>query len=491
MLKNLKARLDVFDSTLLVFLLLISQDRIVIKLAAIFFIFLLRFNFKIGLRQNRLPLFYLLIICAEILKYLLMGRNYLGNWSTLFVSALYWGMCFMTIHQVKLSVERNSIEKVDRTLIVFTLINAVFCISQLIQVMLVTHSINPYSVSIFAPDIRYPDIIFPYGHSSGDLIRGVFYDNHHNAIISQFCFIFFLYNRRYLLAFLNLFVIAIICFNLVTLLSMVVLFAYFFLLKGAKPKLFIAGSAVFVIVFYFFVTPENVSYLKDRILHTVSSITKNKEGLVTETKKVPMSESSKKHSTVNNDSINKVTQDSTEQVTVIDSSYNIDQVSGKKISYMQSFKFLKGNKLYGLVGSGAGTFSSKLASNFSGVFAGKNFLNKNLPAPSYSVYYANHGSLNRYLNKLVIGKHSINNFPNSVYNQLFTEYGLVGVLLFLFFYLWFFVKRFKQLRYGLVLVPLLLIYFNYGYYFETLDIVVFFELLMFLDLKRNELYEHE
>jgi hypothetical protein len=38
---------------------------------------------------------------------------------------------------------------------------------------------------------------------------------------------------------------------------------------------------------------------------------------------------------------------------------------------------------------------------------------------------------------------------------------------------------------------LLLIYFNYGYYFETLDIVVFFELLMFLDLKKNTLLPSE
>ncbi len=485
LIKFIKQKLFTFDYTLLIFLLLISQEKIVLKLLALLFIFVVHFNLKFGFKGKRLPLFYLIVVLFELVKYLFMGASYLGNAATLGVSSLYWLLSFLTLHQVVLSTEGDRLMKTENTLTVFTWVNLVVCLIQLLKIMLVTRSLNPYSVEIFAPDIRFPEIIFPYGHSSGDLIRGVFYDNHYNAIIAQFCFIYFLSKRKYPAAFLNLFVITIICFNLVTLITMVILFYYFIMLKGVKPKVFTSASAAFVILFYIFITPENISYLTERIQNTFSSVTKNTEGLVTRKTRV------NRISNAYADSMNRKYKDfnlygdSTKQLMLIDSTYNIDQVSGKKTAYSQSFKFLGENKLYAVFGCGAGMFSSKLANNFTGVFSGSTMLNRNLPSPDYSIYHKNHGSLNKFLSRQVIGKHSINNFPNSVYNQLLTEYGVIGVLCFVIFYLLFFVKKYKQLSYGLLLLPILLIYFNYGYYFETLDIVVFFELLMFLDLNRN------
>lgn len=483
LIKFIKDKISRVDFVLLIFLLLMSQEKIVLKLLALLFIFAFHFNVKFGFKADRLPLFYLLVVFVEIMKYLFMGNSYLGNLSTLGVSSLYWLLSFLTLHQLMLSAEGNRINKTENALKVFTWINLLVCLFQLVRIMIVTRSLNPYSVEIFAPDIRFPEIIFPYGHSSGDLIRGVFYDNHYNAIVSQFCLIFFLSGRKYLAAFLNLFIITIICFNLVTLITMFVLFYYFLILKGLKPKLLTAGGAGFVIIFYIFITPENISYLTERIENTFSSVTKNTEGLITRKTRV--------NNNAYADSMNRkyknysLQGDSAKQTLLIDSTYNIDKVSGKKIAYSQTFKFLNEHKQYAIFGCGAGMFSSKLANNFSGVFAKSTLLNRNLPSPDYSVYHKNHGSLNKFLSNQVIGKHSINNFPNSVYNQLLTEYGIFGVLLFVIFYLLFFIKKYKRLSFGFLLIPLILIYFNYGYYFETLDIVIFFELLMFLDLSRT------
>ncbi|PBQ33841.1 hypothetical protein CNR22_19325 [Sphingobacteriaceae bacterium] len=495
LISNIKSKLNLFDYTLLIFIIMMSQDRIPVKLAAIIFIFILRFNLKFGLKDKRLPLFYLFIIAGEVVKYFLMGNLYLGNWATVLVSSLYWGMSFLALHQVKLSIEKNGYEKSENTLKAFTLLNFAVCIGQFIHVMILTHSLNPYSVHVLAPDIRFPDVMFPYGQSSGDQIRGIFYDNHINAIASQLCFIFFIYNRKYLFAFLTFVIIAVICFNLVTLTTLLALAVLFFVLKEKKAKLFISSLVLLTALFYAFVTPENAGYLRERILKSASSAMSNEYPLIAESKPVE-----NKPVTVDTNVKSRDTQTENtprqvipsapvvavdETLLNIDSSYNFDKVSGKRISYTQTLKFLKTKYAYTALGSGAGMFSSKLANNFSGVFYGPTLLNKNLPVPSYKVFNAYHGSLYRYIKGLEIGKHSINNFPNGVYDQLLSEYGLVGLILFFCFYIGFFVKRFRQLTFGLVLIPLLLIGFNYGYFFESLDITIFFEFLMFLDLSKK------
>src|SRR4051812_28842807 len=98
---RVRSTLSRFDALLLVFMLVMSQDRIVVKLAAIVLIFLLRRNFDFRLRAGRLPLFFLAIIALEVLKWLFMGHYYLGNWATLLVSSLYWMLAFLTMHQTR------------------------------------------------------------------------------------------------------------------------------------------------------------------------------------------------------------------------------------------------------------------------------------------------------------------------------------------------------------------------------------------------------
>ena len=82
--------------------------------------------------------------------------------------------------------------------------------------------------------------------------------------------------------------------------------------------------------------------------------------------------------------------------------------------------------------------------------------------------------------------HSLVNSPNSVYDQLIAEYGILGVLAFILLYLAFFTKHLRRLTYGIPLLLILLGSFGVDYWYEQLSIVILFELLMLLNIKETK-----
>jgi hypothetical protein len=82
--------------------------------------------------------------------------------------------------------------------------------------------------------------------------------------------------------------------------------------------------------------------------------------------------------------------------------------------------------------------------------------------------------------------HSLANSPYSVYDQVFSEYGLLGLLMLMVLYLWFFAKHYKQLSYGIPLLLFVAALFFIDYWFEQLSVIILFELLMFLNIKEGE-----
>ena len=84
------------------------------------------------------------------------------------------------------------------------------------------------------------------------------------------------------------------------------------------------------------------------------------------------------------------------------------------------------------------------------------------------------------------GFHSLINSPFSVYDQMLSEYGLLGFLALIIGYFGFFIKDYRKLTYGIPLLILLGGIFFIEYWFEQLSIIVFFELLLFLDIKENQ-----
>jgi hypothetical protein len=160
-----------------------------------------------------------------------------------------------------------------------------------------------------------------------------------------------------------------------------------------------------------------------------------------------------------------------------------DHLPGKAIAFLQTLRFLRLHPSKIIAGDGMGNFSSKLAYRTTGLgFSGD--------YPSNHIYInsdflTNH--LDVYLNFFSkrAESHALINSPNSVYDQLLVEYGLLGLLAFAIWYLWFFASHYKQLTYGIPLLLLLVGIFFIDYWFEQLSVLVFFELLLFLDIKQT------
>lgn len=158
---------------------------------------------------------------------------------------------------------------------------------------------------------------------------------------------------------------------------------------------------------------------------------------------------------------------------------------GKAITLQQTMHFLKQHPFKMIMGDGMGNFSSKLAFRVSGLgFAGGYpkkyiYLDPDFLSNHLDVY------LNYFSKKTDL--HSLGNSPNSVYDQLLAEYGLLGVIAFFGWYIGYFLKHYKKLTYGLPLLMMAMAVLFIEYWFEQLSILVFLELLLLLDIKENSL----
>jgi hypothetical protein len=154
---------------------------------------------------------------------------------------------------------------------------------------------------------------------------------------------------------------------------------------------------------------------------------------------------------------------------------------GKALAFAQTFNLLKHSPARLLVGDGMGNFSSKLAFKatalgFSGKYPGKYAYISNDFLTNHLDIYLNYFSKKAEL-------HTIANSPFSVYDQLPAEYGLLGLAAFIIFYLGFFAKYYDMLTYGIPLSLIMLAAFLIDYWFEQLSVIVFFELLLLLNIK--------
>ncbi|MEN0055567.1 MAG: hypothetical protein AAGC65_17955, partial [Mucilaginibacter sp.] len=87
------------------------------------------------------------------------------------------------------------------------------------------------------------------------------------------------------------------------------------------------------------------------------------------------------------------------------------------------------------------------------------------------------------------GSHSLTNSPFSVYDQILAEYGLIGLLVFSIYYLGFFAKHYQKLTYGIPILFLMMAVLFTDYWFEQLSVMVFFELLLLLNIKETQTLE--
>jgi hypothetical protein len=536
---NLKKWKDSVDWQLLIFLVLFLNIKMPAKIIAIVFIYLLQFNFKFGfkLKNSRLPLFYLLIIPIAIAG-LIINQGYVNyTYMLVFLSGIgFWLLSILAIHQIKLAVERSETEKIHKTIIVFFIINAVISGFNLLLIMHRTGSINPYT---------FKGLHQTYYIMTGDYIGGLPFDiSSTNAVISAFGVIYFLVKKVPLMLFVCMTNLLLTYSNLINLMLLFVLLLIFIFKSNKDQKSLIIACLMLFCIFMIKVSPQNKGYALEVIKKTlhIKNKVENKPAVskvyITQRPDSTLTPEEKKEkiATLYLDSIGPivakrerrrellldksipVTNNGRVLITEPDSNsaywQPVKAVSSDQklligfiekhkatlpISSRKSYETALPGKAMGLVqtvtylyhhpdkiiaGAGIGNFSSKIAFRASGLG-----LRGHYPANYayiYPAFQANH--LDLYMNYFSrdVSLHSVSNNPFSVYDQMLSEYGLLGFTALIIFYFGFFAKKHKQLTYGIPLLLFVAGIFFIDYWFEQLSVLVLFELMLFLDLKENK-----
>ena len=524
-------RLATIDWKLLVFLLLFLNVKLLIKIAAIILVYAVRPDFKFGfkVKNSRLPLFYPIVISIAIFNWTISGLLTNTSYSlAVLTGILFWLLCILTIHQVKLSVEKNDPSVIHRTIIAFFIINALASLATYGSIVWETGAINPY---------RYQGNFQKYFIGTGDYIKGVTLDTSTtNAVINAFAVVYFLIRNKYVLALLSITVLLLTGSNTTNLLLCFTLLYLFIFQSNKDQKSIIVACLVFLAVFLAKVSPQNNTYIAtafENIFGIETTTGKTMPATEKPDSLLTREEKQRKYARYYLDSIqlavikkykDSIGVNNTVAVVKAEQKFVIPQPSihsapfqhkndttafqekliafikvdnlqqqvstvkqyhlpGKLIALLQAFTYLKLHPYKILTGAGAGMFSSKLAFKISALkiaggypaqyaFINEDFKNNNLAL--YLNYFTRPAE-----------SHSLLNTPNSTYTQILSEYGLAGLGSFLIFYLGFFCRNLKKLTYGIPVLFLMSGLFFMEYWFEQLSVVVLFELLLFLNIKEQ------
>ncbi|WP_295718624.1 hypothetical protein [Mucilaginibacter sp.] len=527
------------DLKLLAFLLLFLNVKLVIKIPVIILFTLLQFNFKFGFsfKNSRLPIFYPLVIAIAVFNWLI-GNNYANlNYTVVLLTGIgFWIVCILAIHQVKLAVEQNDPAVIHQTIIVFFIINALFSVGNLAVIFLDTHAINPYT---------YQAQLQKYFINTGDYVRGITFDTSTtNAVLNAAGVIYFLVRKNALMLFVCMATLLLTGSNFINIVILLIFLLVFAFRSNRYQKSLIVICLVFLSVFMAKISPQNNNYATDTVktlLHKDVSVAKpsiwanvqirfrpdsvlnaderrqkiakifmdsvytvkhlHDKAITNAESKVYVVDGGRiaiKGPDINSASYQSSKQTPPEQeklVQFIDAHKKELPISGKETpestpttpgkikGFLQTAFFLQKHLNNTITGIGMGNFSSKLAFRATGLgFAG---------GYPHKFVYINHdfmvNHLDVYLNYFSkrAGLHSLTNSPFSVYDQLLAEYGLIGIAGFFIYYLGFFAKHHSVLTYGLPILLLMLAVFFIEYWIEQLSVVVFFELLLLLNIKEN------
>ena len=524
------------DWRLLLFLLVFLDVKLVIKIAAVVLIYIVRPNFKFGfsLKSSRLPLFYVLAPGIAVLNWIIIGKWANFNYGlVLLTGILFWVLCILAIHQVKLSVEKYDPEIIHRTILVFFILNALVSLVTFAGIILETGSINPY---------RYQGNFQKYFIGTGDYIKGLTFDTSTtNAVINAFGVIYFLMRGRYIFMLLCMMTLLLTGSNITNFILCFTLLPVFFYRSSRDQKTMIVICLVMLLIFLVKVSPQNNSYVvtayqkifnrhtaSRQILTAEIPVTQKPDSILTfeeRRKKIAQLYMDSVNIALYNKNLHKIVADVRSQPVIAlnekpvipaDSIHTpsfqhrddtslvekkllqfvvqIDKeefsttkkrerpkLPGKLIAARQTLRYFRQYPLRSISGTGIGNFSSKLAFRSTAMKISGNYPAKY--AYINPAFEFNH--LDLYL-LYFTGKeemHSMANSPNNTYDQLLGEYGLAGLSAFLFFYLLFFAKQLKKYAYGIPLLLFMATMFFADYWFEQLSVVVFFELLLLLNIK--------
>jgi hypothetical protein len=503
------------DWLLLIFLFLFTNQAVLTyKLVGLVLIYLFRFNFKFGMFKGRLPKFYFFILLLALFSFVFIVKEFSSDYITAFiVGNLFWVFSLMAAHQVKLSVERYGHKSVYETMKVFTFVNFIFCIYQLVSIMQITGTINPYN--------EY--IPFPYGMSTGDNIYGAFLQNsYYNNMVSAILAVYFIFKRNATFTILSVICLVLIFGNFGTILFVSLLAGLLLAgifagaaqyskgslatwIKQVAPKgafyLYLPGLVLLIGLMYYIASPKNLGYIVDKVKDKIFSVKSNDEhnyatmisNQEPEEKAFdPFSDylEEKEKKLVGNTQLKSfdakagLTDKNLNAKEELTKTY-IEKLQGKNLAVLETTAFLKASTTNLLFGAGTTRFSSLIAQKMSGYDSSRLFMNV-LPKYIAKPYAENHMLLIKVrAESKDKALYSTANWPDSLYNQLFGEYGVIGMLLFMFFYVGYFVRYIGRWSYGLWILAILLPFAHLNYVFDTLCVIPFFELLMFADIDEH------
>ncbi|RYD58739.1 MAG: hypothetical protein EOP56_03900 [Sphingobacteriales bacterium] len=492
------------DWVFLLFLILVTNQAVFsVKLLGIALVYLLRFNLNFGFSEGRLPKFYQYLIYSSVFTFLIITREFSPNYIIAYLVGLaFLFFSLLTSHQVKLSVERYGFEGTYKTIKLFTLLHFLACMYQLGRMMLLTGKANPY-------DNTLP---FPYGMSAGDNIFGLFMENsYYNIMVSSLLAVFFLFQRNLFYTLLATSCLILVFGNFGTIVFAAILSGLFvsglflsLVSTGWIKRYLVPGNFYWIIPFifgfiavlYVNVSPSNYDYVvtkvKDKVFRIKKDDKNNYAALIENQAPKPeaydlATDNELPEPVLTGNVATGIAADftSTNDAKKELTKAYIQSLAGKNLSVFETIAYLKSSPQAFLFGAGVARFSSVAATKVSGLDSSRLF--SVIPNYRSDLYEQNHYLL--VTTRETIGDDALKstaNWPDSLYNQLLGEYGVIGFGLFVFFYIGYFLSRYKKLTYGIWLILLLVPFAHLNYTFDTLCVIPFFELLLFADIKRNE-----
>lgn len=413
---DLKTNIDI---VFLLFLLMITQGSMPMKVFGLFFIIIFKLKPILNVKMNILILFYVCIFLYSILYgYILtvLDLRYIANYLfTLFL----WFTCITCFIQINHFIRSNSIEIIKNTLEAYFFICLIVIFIQYILAVIEYNHLNPFIVT----------------QSAGDLFKSIFANSSVNMIIMSFFALFFYFNKRKAFA-----ILAAVSMLLTGFMSGIILFcasllATSFLLtkRPITKKLGLILVFIFAFICFLLISPQNISYSAG-YLERIARM----EG----------------------------------------------DVPFKILSFKETISYWVSSIRSFLLGAGPGNFSSRVAFIISGdyvswfpehlIYIGEEF-------KTYHFSLWTHDFNNPWDNR-----ENTANQPFSFYNQLIGEYGLIGISSFIFFYLGYYMKNYRFLTFSKYLLIALLGYFILDYWFEYFSVIIVFELLTLLDIKKQK-----
>jgi len=531
---KIKEKASEINWPLLVFMLLVLNVKLVIKVVAILIITIInRKNISVrDFFRQRYLFFYFGIICIGLINLLLQYKSINSSYLvTVAIGLSFWMMCAVIAYNMYLIVQKEDATKIHNTVSVFFILHIAVIFFNFLTIVFETGAINPYA---------YKGFNQKYYMSTGDYITGITFDAPvTTAFFCAFGLLYFLYRKQFLLSLACMAALLIMASNFANLVLIAVFIFAFIFWSSRIQKSFMLIYTVMLIVFMAKISQKNNEHV-GRIFYQVIDkpydLPPVKVFTISELKVMPDSmltfeERRKKHAQNFIDSMNAIrlgadykapenvlTKKSmpdtnpkikdtgfyefheTEAVKrkinrfteFLDQMYSAavqDSLGklynwkrpGKFIAAEQLVDFYKQHKSKMILGNGIGNFSSRLAFkatilNIAGQYPAKfKYINHD--------FFINHLYLYLYFHSQEQSNHEASNTPDTVYYQLAGEYGIAGLILLVVLYFGFFIRRVHKQSFGLPLLLLLAGSFFAEYWFEQFSIVVLFELLFFLDLK--------